>query len=530
MTAESPKTQSPTSASASASRHDWDDSEAGPLLARFVGGGQLAPDADTEASTLIGTASPADYGAVTSSGDGTAEEAGVAKPEGKPLPKLQVLLLCYARVMEPIAFFSIFPFIAQMVQENGNLPKSDVGFYSGLIESLFSATQMTVLLSWSRLADRIGRKPVLLITLFGTAVGPVLFGMSKTIWQMILFRCIAGLFSGSGLVIRTMLSELSTPETQAKAFSWFAFGGNIGIFLGPIIGGALADPAHQFPRAFGNVQFFIDYPYALQGIVVGLISSTSCVTTALLLKETLHEPKKSHNEENGEPRMSTWELVKSRQVALVLWAYSHAMFLAFVFTAILPVVLYTPIELGGTGFNAFQISIYMAIQGASQAIWLLIAFPILHRHLGTRGVMKICGYAYPWFFVGFIILNTLLRADTHATTVIFWILGAVVTVVGPGVSMAFTGVQLALNDVAPDPHFLGTLNALALSLASGIRAIVPGAATAIYAVGVRGQIFWGHLAWVIMIPCAVGFTVACQYIPEGKKSSKDDNEDDENES
>jgi hypothetical protein len=91
-------------------------------------------------------------------------------------------------------------------------------------------------------------------------------------------------------------------------------------------------------------------------------------------------------------------------------------------------------------------------------------------------------------------------------------------------------VQLALNDVAPDPHFLGTLNALALSLASGIRAIVPGAATAIYAVGVRGQIFWGHLAWVIMIPCAVGFTVACQYIPEGKKSSKDDNEDDENES
>ncbi|KAF4341010.1 tetracycline resistance protein (probable transport) [Fusarium beomiforme] len=522
MTAESSKSQSP------APRDDWD--EAAPLIARFVGGGQLAPDADTEASTLIGTASPADYGAVASSGDGTAEEAGVVKPAEKPFPKFQVLLLCYARVMEPIAFFSIFPFIAQMVQENGNLPKTDVGFYSGLIESLFSATQMIVLLSWSQLADRIGRKPVLLITLFGTAVGPVLFGMSKTIWQMILFRCIAGLFSGSGLVIRTMLSELSTPETQAKAFSWFAFGGNIGIFLGPIIGGALADPAHQFPRAFGNVQFFIDYPYALQGIVVGLVSSTSCITSALFLKETLHEPKKSRGEDNGQPRMSTWELIKSREVALVLWTYSHAMFLAFVFTAIIPVALYTPIELGGIGLDAFQISIYMAIQGASQAIWLLLAFPVLHRRLGTRGVMKLCGYAYPWFFAGFVILNTLLRADTHAATVIFWIVGGVVTVVGPGVSMAFTGVQLALNDVAPDPHFVGMLNALALSLASGIRAIVPGAATAIYAVGVRGQIVWGHLAWVIMIPCAIGFTVACQYIPKGKRTSKNDDEGDENES
>jgi MFS family permease len=243
---------------------------------------------------LIGTASSetgpgavsvsGEYGAIGASGDGTAE-AIVAAPDtkqtSKPMPKFQILLLCYARVMEPIAFFSIFPFIAQMVQENGHLPKTDVGFYSGLIESLFSATQMLVLLGWSQLADRIGRKPVLIITLIGTAIGPILFGMSKTIGQMILFRCLAGVFSGSGLVIRTMISELSTPETQAKAFSWFAFGGNVGIFLGPLIGGALADPAYQFPRAFGNVQFFIDYPYALQGFVVGAFSFTGCITSIL---------------------------------------------------------------------------------------------------------------------------------------------------------------------------------------------------------------------------------------------------------
>ncbi|KAF4439175.1 hypothetical protein F53441_12650 [Fusarium austroafricanum] len=526
-------TAAATQSTSSGSPNGWDASEATPLLV----GGQLAPDADTEASTLIGTASPAvgsgsasvsvsgDYGAVATSGDGTAEEAGVAKPVGKPLPKLQVLLLCYARVMEPIAFFSIFPFIAQMVQENGNLPKSDVGFYSGLIESLFSLTQMMVLISWSLLADRIGRKPVLIITLFGTAVGPVLFGMSKTIGQMILFRCIAGVFSGSGLVIRTMLSELSTPETQAKAFSWFAFGGNVGIFLGPLIGGALADPAHQFPKAFGNVQFFLDYPYALQGFVVGAISSTSCITSALLLKETLNQPKESHEEENNQSKPSKRELIKAPGVGIALWAYGHAMFLAFTFTAILPVALYTPVRLGGTGFDSFKISVYMAIQGASQATWLLIAFPLLHKRMGTRGVMKLCGYAYPWFFVGFIALNTLLRADTHAATVMAWILGVVVAVVGPGVSMSFTGVQLALNDAAPDPFFVGLLNALAMSFASGIRTIVPGGATAIYAIGVREQIFGGHLAWVILIPCAMAFAVVCEYIPEGKKSSTSNDEE-----
>ena len=211
-----------------------------------------------------------------------------------------------------------------------------------------------------------------------------------------------------------------------------------------------------------------------------------------------------------------------------VWAYSHAMFLAFAFTAILPVVLYTPIDLGGTGFDSFEISLYMAVQGASQALWLLFAFPLLHKRWGTRGVMKLCGYSYPWFFVGFVIINMLLRAHTDASMVGFWILATVVTVFGPGVSMAFTGVQLALNDAAPDPHVVGTLNALALSLASGIRAIVPGVATSVFAIGVRGQIFRGYLAWAVLMPGAAAFAVVCEKLPEGKRPARNNDEENEN--
>src|SRR5690606_6457825 len=114
-----------------------------------------------------------------------------------------------------------FPYIAQMVHRVGNVADSDVGFYSGLIESLFSATQMLVLIFWGRMADRLGRKPVLLCSLVGMSAGPVLFNLSTSIWQMLLFRCFAGAMSGSTLIIRTMIAENSTPETQARAFSWF---------------------------------------------------------------------------------------------------------------------------------------------------------------------------------------------------------------------------------------------------------------------------------------------------------------------
>jgi hypothetical protein len=51
----------------------------------------------------------------------------------KPLPKVQMFLLCFARLIEPAAFFGIFPFINKMIWENGSVEESDVGFYSGLI-------------------------------------------------------------------------------------------------------------------------------------------------------------------------------------------------------------------------------------------------------------------------------------------------------------------------------------------------------------------------------------------------------------
>lgn len=66
-----------------------------------------------------------------------AEEPAVEdEDEDKPLPIGQIMLLCYARLVEPIAFFSIFPFINQMILEVGGVREEDVGFYSGLIVSI----------------------------------------------------------------------------------------------------------------------------------------------------------------------------------------------------------------------------------------------------------------------------------------------------------------------------------------------------------------------------------------------------------
>ena len=162
---------------------------------------------------------------------------GVHAPdEDAPLPKLQLLLLSYTRIIEPIAFFSIFPYITSMIETVGGKAPEDAGFYAGLIESLFSLTQMFLMVLWGKAADRYGRKPVLVFSLLGLAVATTLFGMSQSIAQMVVFRCVAGVFGGTVVTLRTMYSEISTKKTQAKAFSYFAFGGNLGITLGPLLG------------------------------------------------------------------------------------------------------------------------------------------------------------------------------------------------------------------------------------------------------------------------------------------------------
>ncbi len=183
-----------------------------------------------------------------------------AGQDNTSMPGAQIALLCFARLVEPVAFFSIFPYVNKMAQENGGLAEADVGFYSGLIESLFSLTQAAVMILWGRAADRYGRKPVLVFSLVGVTAATAVFGMAASLGAMIALRCLAGVFAGSIVTIRTMLAEHSTPATQARVFSWFAFTGNLGILVGPLLGGALADPAAQYGDLFARLPFFAAHP------------------------------------------------------------------------------------------------------------------------------------------------------------------------------------------------------------------------------------------------------------------------------
>jgi hypothetical protein len=96
--------------------------------------------------------------------------------------------------------------------------------------------------------------------------------------------------------------------------------------------------------------------------------------------------------------------------------------------------MYTYISEGGLSFKPWQIMIFMAVAGASQALWMLLAFPFLQKRLGTGNLLRIACVAWPCFMALYPILNEMLR---HELFIAFWYVSIPLLILGSGVAMSF---------------------------------------------------------------------------------------------
>lgn len=216
-----------------------------------------------------------------------------AKPETvgwRDLPrKQQLLVIVLARLSEPLVQTSLQSYMFyQLKWFDPTLPDSTISSQASVLHASFTAAQFLTAMLWGRVADSalFGRKTVLMIGLSGAMISVLGFGFSTTFWQALVFRSLGGITNGNIGVLRTMISEIVREKKyQSRAFILLPMTFNVGVIVGPILGGLLADPARSYPGLFGGVRFFEEYPYALPNIPGAVFLLTAVVSVWLNLEE-----------------------------------------------------------------------------------------------------------------------------------------------------------------------------------------------------------------------------------------------------
>jgi MFS family permease len=173
-----------------------------------------------------------------------------------------------------------------------------IALYAGMITSSFTFAEFSAGMFWGRMSDRIGRKPVLIMGLIGTALSMVAFGFAPNLATAMIARALGGLLNGNIGVLQTTVAEIVTvKEHQPRAYSIMPFVWCLGSIIGPAMGGALAQPCENYPWLFQRNTLFDRFPFLLPNLVCIVVLLCGIVVGTLFLEET--HPEKKHHRDPG---------------------------------------------------------------------------------------------------------------------------------------------------------------------------------------------------------------------------------------
>jgi len=177
-------------------------------------------------------------------------------------------------LMNGIGMTVVFPLLPFLL---GNyLPTSQIVVGMSALASVFAACTFFAAPIFGALSDRYGRKKILIISLLGSVIGYILFGIGGALWVLFLGRIIDGLTAGNISTLFAYIADSTEPHERTKWFSYIGTAMGIGCMIGPALGGPLGAISITLP-------FF----------VTAGIMFLSIICTYFFLPESLSPEKRS---------------------------------------------------------------------------------------------------------------------------------------------------------------------------------------------------------------------------------------------
>jgi multidrug resistance protein len=174
------------------------------------------------------------------------------------LKKAPLLILFLTVFLDLVGFGMVLPL----------LPYYAVGFKAdafavGALLSVYSVMQLIFSPIWGRLSDRVGRRPLLLMSLLGSSIGLVVFGLANTLWLLFLSRAFSGITAATISIAQAYIADSTTPENRAKGMGIIGAAFGLGFVFGPALGGLLAQYGHGVPAFVAAGLAFANFLFAL---------------------------------------------------------------------------------------------------------------------------------------------------------------------------------------------------------------------------------------------------------------------------
>ncbi|KAF3904395.1 hypothetical protein ABW21_db0202763 [Orbilia brochopaga] len=490
-----------------------------------------------------------------------------ARPD---FPTHQLIILSICRLVEPIAFTSIVPYIYYMVSHfHVTSNDGEIALWTGSTIAAFAFAETLTGILWGNLSDRIGRKPVLIIGLLGTGLSMLLFGLAPSMPLALAARALGGLLNGNVGVIQTTVAELVPKrEYQPRAFSIMPFVWSLGSIIGPSLGGLLAEPVQHYPGVFPRGGLFDQFPYLLPNLACAIICVVGAVNGILFLDEThselIHQPDRGRaigfwiqdhlsalfSRQSNEKKLPTAisetspllpkspppppaniprkpTKIWTKQVIHNVIAYGIIAFHTITYDQLLSVFLQSPSSsthlrnllqfTGGFGLDTRTMGILFSYQGILSTFFQFAIFAPFVRFAGVHRTFRVVAMLYPFVYIATPYIAWIPHNNPGLLYAVIYVTLSVKTICG---CLIFPINSILLTNASPSLLVLGTINGVAGSLASCMRAIAPVLMGWLFSKGV-GIGIMGLCWWVSGLVAAIGGIQAI-YITEDEEDSDED--------